>query len=249
MPEMKDLGLRTRAPVYSTRHNYRRCSTSSESSDDPYAIFDTAIVDNVELDINSESPNRTQPSASYIGATDTTRKLSEERQMCDAMYSRHSLLRTLLTTTLTQWLCAPAVVATQHLKSSANIVTCVNNWIVNLLAHTAMANRIAVKAFRMVNFRFANDRSVHTAVINERNIQLLRTRRAVNPDLLERKAPNLRFIPSIVTLLQDSAPFCLLKRRRIQQRRSYLRSLMLEWMSHVAEVSIRTAILVGLLYE
>ena len=41
IPEMEDLSLRTRAPDYSTRHNYRRCSTSSESSDDPYAI-DTA---------------------------------------------------------------------------------------------------------------------------------------------------------------------------------------------------------------
>ena len=162
--------------------------------------------------------------------------------------TRHSLLRSLLTTTLTQWLRAPTVMSKQR-RPSANIAACVNNWITNFSAHTALAGRTTVKAFRMVNFRFANDRSAHSAVINERNIQLLRTHRSVNPDLLERKAPNLLFIPSIVTLLQDSAPFCLLKRRRIQQHRSYLRSLMLEWMSHVADASIRTAIFIGLLYE
>jgi hypothetical protein len=50
IPEMEDLSLRNRAPDYSTRLNYRRCSTSSESSDDPYAIFDAAIVDNVEFE-------------------------------------------------------------------------------------------------------------------------------------------------------------------------------------------------------
>ena len=50
-------------------------------------------------------------------------------------------------------------------------------------------------------------------------------------------------------LLQDSAPFCLLKHRRLQQDRSYLKSLMLEWMDHVADVSLRTAILGGLLCE
>ena len=105
--------------------------------------------------------------------------------MRDAVHSRHSLLRSFSTTTLTQWLHAPAAMATQHLKSSANITACVNNWITNFSAHTALANRTTVKEFRMINFRFANDRPVHTAVINERNIQLLRTRRAVNPDLLK----------------------------------------------------------------
>ena len=142
-----------------------------------------------ECDIDSESPNRTQPSASYIGAADATRKLSEERKLREAIHSRHSLLRSLLTTTLTQWLRAPNVVIKQQ-RSSANIAACVNNWITNFSAHTALANRTNVEAFRMVNFRFANDQSAHSAVINERNIQLLRTRRSVNPDLLERNAPN-----------------------------------------------------------
>ena len=162
--------------------------------------------------------------------------------------TRHSLLRSLLTTTLTQWLRAPTIVIKQQ-RSSANIAACVNNWITNFSAHTALASRTTVEAFRIVNFRFANDQSAHSAVINERNIQLLRTRRSVIPDSLERKASNLHFVPSIVTLLQDSAPFCLLKRRRLQQHRSYLRSLMLEWMAQVADVSLRTAIIVGLVYE
>ena len=245
IPEMEDLSLRTRAPDYSTRHNYRRCSTSSESSDDPYAIFDTTIVDGVEYNLEGESHNGTRTSVSYVGSADATRKLSKDRKMRDAIHSRQSSLRSLLTTTLTQWLRAPTVVIAQ----SDSIAACVNNWITNFSAHTALANRAAVMAFRMVNYRFANDRSAHTAVIKARNLQLLRTRRAVNQDLLERKAPNLLFIPSIMTLLQDSAPFCLLKRRRLQQHRSYLRSLMLEWMAQVADVSLRTAIIVGLLYE
>ena len=248
VPEMEDLSHRIRPPDSSTRHNYRRCSTSSESSDDPYAAFDTHVVDGVEHNLEGETQNNTRPSASYIGAADATRKLSEERKMRDAIHSRHSLLRSFLTTTLTQWLRALAVVYTHRLRSSTSIAACVNNWITNFSAHTASANRAAVGAFRMVNFRFANDRSAHTAVIKARNLQLLRTRSAVNHDLLERKAPNLLFVPSIVTLLQDSAPFCLLKRKRLQQHRSYLRSLTLAWMAHDADVSLRTAILGGLLY-
>ena len=59
----------------------------------------------------------------------------------------------------------------------------------------------------------------------------------------------LLFVPSFMTLLRDSAPFCLLNRKRLQQHRNYLRSLMLEWMAHVTYVSLRTAIIVGLLYE
>ena len=87
IPEMEDLSLRTRAPDYSTRHNYRRCSTSSESSDDPYAIFDTTFVDNVEYNLEGESHNSTRTSASYIGAADATRKLSEERKLREAVHS------------------------------------------------------------------------------------------------------------------------------------------------------------------
>ena len=102
IPEMGDLGLRTRAPDYSTRHNYRRCSTSSESSDDPYAVFDTTVVDGVEYNLEGESHNGTRTLVRYVGSADATRKLSKDRKMRDAIHSRQSSLRSLLTTTLTQ---------------------------------------------------------------------------------------------------------------------------------------------------
>ena len=116
-------------PIGDAQHRARAVTTLVVD-----AIFDTTVVDGVEYNLEGESHNGTRTLVRYVGSADATRKLSKDRKMRDAIHSRQSSLRSLLTTTLTQWLRAPTVAIAQ----TNSIAACVNNWITNFAAHTAL---------------------------------------------------------------------------------------------------------------